>query len=60
MTVTRSPDGTFAVVSGHKVIETGFITMAAAWPWIDRHDGDPINRSEDTSEWSWNKRVHGE
>ena len=28
-----------------------FPTNAQAWRWADRHDGHPVSKSEDTSEW---------
>jgi hypothetical protein len=34
-----------------------FPTNAAAWRWIDRHEGETISRSEAVSEWIWKRRA---
>lgn len=57
LTVVKDPAGTWAVVKmdGH-VVRAGFATMADAWRWIDRQEGEPISRGEKVSEWIAGKR----
>ena len=52
--------GAFIVIEDDEIVAHGFATCAAAWRWIDRREGEPISKSEQRTEWSWNKRVHGE
>lgn len=33
-----------------------FFSHAEAWRWIDRHSGDPINKSEDRAQWAFDSR----
>jgi hypothetical protein len=43
-------DAEFWVVLGKQM--TGpFQTHAAAWRWIDRQEGEPVSKNEDTAEW---------
>ncbi|ASY69739.1 hypothetical protein [Sinorhizobium fredii] len=37
-----------------------FPSNAAAWRWIDRHEGQPISRSEKTAEWMFDKSAGGQ
>jgi hypothetical protein len=60
MTVVRGSNGTFDVVSGCKVVESGFPTMAAAWRWIDRYDGEPISPAEKRTAWIVDKMLRGD
>ncbi len=57
MTVVQTEDGTYKVVDGDGALAWGFETSSAAWRWIDRHDGSPLNRSENTAEWLWQQRL---
>lgn len=50
MTVTRSPDGTWHVVDGDRVLAGPFATDREAWRWVDRHDGEPISPAEKRTE----------
>jgi hypothetical protein len=57
MTVTRREDGKWAVMKDGAEVAGPFEEMAAAWRWIDRHDGEPINHSEKVGDWisaRWN------
>jgi hypothetical protein len=60
VTATRDQDGNWIVISHGSVLAGPFATCSEAWRWIDRHSGEVTSKSEDTAEWSWNKRVHGE
>lgn len=61
MIVSRLPVGQWVVRDTHYDIVAGpFATNGQAWKALDRLEGAPVNRSQATSEWSWNKRVHGE
>jgi hypothetical protein len=48
-TVTKTREGRSVVAAG--VIMQTFATNAAAWRWIDRHEGEAISRSEAVSDW---------
>jgi hypothetical protein len=55
MTVTQEENGWLVILpDGQRQI---FPTNAAAWRWIDRHEGEPISRAENVSEWIWNKEC---
>lgn len=57
--VVKASDCWF-VYNGNYFVAGPFKTNAEAWRALDRLEGQPINRSENTSDWSWNKRLHGE
>lgn len=60
MTVIPLPNGGFAVADETgKPIAWPFESNADAWRWIDRHDGEPISRSEKTAEWVFQKMADG-
>lgn len=59
MTAIRTADGKWAVANGGNLLAGPFETSAEAWRWIDRHTGDPINRSEKTAEWVFQKMADG-
>lgn len=62
MTVIHTADGWIVTYSAKSkaVIAGPFETMAEGWRWIDRSSGESLSRSEETAEWSWQKRVNGE
>ncbi|SHF60362.1 hypothetical protein SAMN02745157_2520 [Kaistia soli DSM 19436] len=41
-TATRASDGGWQVTSAGAVLAGPFPTMAEAWRWIDRYEGEPI------------------
>lgn len=59
MTVIRTPDGRWTVVSGPEVLAGPFDTSAQAWRWLDRHEGEPISPAEKKSEWIVGKFLAG-
>lgn len=62
MTVKRNPDGTWGVYrgpSGKADIVGPFATMAEAWRWIDRHEGEAISPAEKKSDWIAGKILGG-
>jgi hypothetical protein len=34
-----------------------FDTNAAAWRWYDLQENEPLNRSQDVSDWVWRKSL---
>jgi hypothetical protein len=54
MTVEQTDNG-WVVVTGKRVIAGPFESNALAWRWLDRHDGEPISRSEKVSQWLYDK-----
>ncbi|MEY9780344.1 hypothetical protein ABIA23_001746 [Sinorhizobium fredii] len=56
MTPTRIEDEWF-VCRGSERLAGPFKTNGEAWRWIDRHEGEPISRGEDVSEWVWSKMA---
>jgi hypothetical protein len=50
MQVIETASG-YAVTNNDSIIAGPFATHAAAWRWIDRHEGEPISRAEHVSEW---------
>jgi len=48
-------DGAWWVTKDGLPFTGPFDNNAAAWRWLDRHDGSPISRSENVSEWIWQK-----
>jgi hypothetical protein len=55
VTPIKEPDGTWVVFDGHRWQR--FQSHAAAWRWIDRHEGQPISRSEKVSDWLWHQGI---
>jgi hypothetical protein len=49
MTVDQTEDGKWQVTRGDVVIAGPFDTNAEAWRWIDRKQGEPVNRQEATA-----------
>lgn len=60
MTVVHRETGYFVVGGTGEVLAGPFPFNSAAWRWIDRHDGSPISKAEQTAGWLWDKMVHGE
>jgi hypothetical protein len=40
-----------------RVIAGPFYSNCEAWRWLDRHEGEPVSRSEQTSQWLFDKRA---
>lgn len=62
MTALKLADGTWGVFNvGETAVPVAgpFATLAEAWRWIDRHEGDPVSRSEKVSEFIWSKGLGG-
>ena len=60
MKVLRNTDGTWRVENGAgETVATG-LTNAAAWRWRDKVAGEPLNKSQDTSDWAFSKKANGE
>lgn len=63
MIIKQNPDGTWGVYCGPKGkpdVAGPFKTNAEAWRWMDRQEGEPVSRSEKTSEWVFQKMASGE
>jgi hypothetical protein len=59
MTVIHLPDGGFAVAdSNGNLIAWPFEDHSDAWRWIDRHEGQHINPSEQKSDLKY-RDFHG-
>jgi hypothetical protein len=56
LTVTQDGNG-WDVLDPNGIVLASFPTNAAAWRWIDRHEGEPISRGEAVSEWIWSKEC---
>jgi hypothetical protein len=50
MTIVQHAAAWFVEADG-KRIAGPFPTNSAAWRWLDRYQGDPVSRSEQTEEW---------
>lgn len=51
MTVIRTADSEWLVVDDGRTVAGPFETSAEAWRWIDRYEGEPISRAEQSSTW---------
>lgn len=63
MIVKQNPDGTWGIYrgpNGKQDIAGPFKTNSDAWRWLDRQTGEPISRSEKTSEYLFAKMASGE
>jgi hypothetical protein len=56
MTVIQNSDGGWDVVSGGNVVAS-FRTIAEAWRYIDRSECALISKSEQRSDYRWQKRI---
>jgi hypothetical protein len=43
-----------------KQIAGPFPTNAEAWRWADRYEGEPVSRSEQTSQWWFDTKINPE
>jgi hypothetical protein len=57
MTAEKTSDGKWAVMSGIEMLAGPFDTSSEAWRWIDRYEGEPVSRGEQTAEWVFRKMV---
>ena len=57
MQVVKQWAGSYSVKTelGQIVLENA--THEEAWRFVDKHTGEPVNKSQDTSDWSFNKRA---
>lgn len=51
MTVIEVFTDNWGVQDDGLLIASGFRTNAEAWRWIDRHQGEPVSKAEDTADW---------
>jgi hypothetical protein len=57
MTPRQKDDGTYVVVDGNEIVIAGpFYSHREAYRWIDRQEGEPINRSEKVSDYFLSQR----
>lgn len=47
------------VTCGAERIAGPFKTNGEAWRWIDRQEGEPVSRSEKTTEWVFGQMAKG-
>jgi hypothetical protein len=60
LTVVSLPNDGYAVASPDLVpVVYPFKTMAEAWRWIDRHEGEPISPAEKKTDWIVGKILGG-
>jgi hypothetical protein len=45
------------VVDANGAVVASFETNREAWRWTDRHDSEPINRHEITTDWIFEKGL---
>lgn len=57
MTAIQDENRKWLVVNGAKMLAGPFETSSEAWRWIDRYTGQPLNKSEKTAEWAWDRSV---
>ena len=57
MTVVSFSGAWFVVGADGRVLAGPFKTNAEAWRALDRINGQPVSRSEKTSEYLWNKET---
>jgi hypothetical protein len=55
LTVTQDAAGRWLVTDGRRVLGP-FASNAAAWRFVDRHEGEPVSRSEETTDWLWGQQ----
>jgi len=53
----RKGRGKWAVVDANGAVVASFETNREAWRWTDRHDSEPINRHEITTDWIFEKGL---
>jgi hypothetical protein len=59
MFVDQSPDGW--IVADDTGKRAGpFTTNAAAWRWLERHNGEPTTPAEHRRDYGWRMFVNGE
>jgi hypothetical protein len=49
--------GAWFVTRDGKRIAGPFSTNSAAWRWLDRYQGEPVSRTEQTAEWSFDSNT---
>lgn len=59
LAVKREAGGTWAVFDGDKRVSGG-MTNAEAWRHLDKVSGDPVNRQQESSDWSFNRGASGQ
>ncbi|MEO9230907.1 MAG: hypothetical protein ABI216_18445 [Devosia sp.] len=59
ITVRQSSDGKWQVVADDLVLSE-HETNSRAWRAADRAANEPINKREETADWSFRKSAHGE
>ena len=56
MDVVQTPEG-WVVMRNSEIVDGPFATNGEAWRALDRRTGDPVSRSEKTSEWLWQQQL---
>lgn len=54
--IVTSKGGEWFVTKEGEEVAGPFPTMSDAWHWIDRHEGEPIGRSEKVTDWLTSQR----
>jgi hypothetical protein len=57
MKVVAGTDGAWCVFEGAHTLAGPFESNAEAWRWLDRHEGQPVSRSEAVGEWMFERSV---
>ncbi|WP_167498762.1 hypothetical protein [Mesorhizobium sp. M2D.F.Ca.ET.223.01.1.1] len=53
--VTKAPNGAWVVMSGAVLLAGPFDDSSSAWRWLDRYEGEPVSRGEQTAEFVFRK-----
>lgn len=59
LSVKRESGGNWAVFDGDEKVAGG-MTNSEAWRHLDKISGDPVNRNQDASDWSFNRGASGQ
>lgn len=56
----KSVGENWIVISDHGDHLKSFKTNEEAWRFVDKYQGEPKSRAEETAEYVWRKMYHGE